>query len=102
MCFLSSVHSVVSDSLPPTDCSLPGSSIHGIFQTIVLEWVAIQKSALRNECSFEAGHTVLDLTSLNLPYFPSVTGLFRGAGVESSRLWVCLVLGQYRRKRAGL
>ena len=23
------------------DCSLPGSSIHGIFQTRVLEWVAI-------------------------------------------------------------
>ena len=25
----------------PTDCSLPGSSIHGIFQARVLEWVAI-------------------------------------------------------------
>ena len=24
----------------PTDCSLPGSSIHGIFQAIVLEWIA--------------------------------------------------------------
>ena len=23
------------------DCSLPGSSIHGIFQVTVLEWVAI-------------------------------------------------------------
>jgi len=23
------------------DCSLPGSSLHGIFQTRVLEWVAI-------------------------------------------------------------
>ena len=23
------------------DCSLPGSSVHGIFQTRVLEWVAI-------------------------------------------------------------
>ena len=23
------------------DCTLPGSSIHGIFQTRVLEWVAI-------------------------------------------------------------
>ena len=23
----------------PTDCSLPGSSVHGIFQAIVLEWV---------------------------------------------------------------
>jgi len=25
----------------PTDCSLPGSSIHGIFQARVLEWGAI-------------------------------------------------------------
>ena len=24
----------------PTDCSLPGSSVHGIFQARVLEWVA--------------------------------------------------------------
>ena len=23
------------------DCSLPGSSVHGIFQAIVLEWIAI-------------------------------------------------------------
>jgi len=25
----------------PMDCSLPGSSVHGIFQARVLEWVAI-------------------------------------------------------------
>ena len=25
----------------PMDCSLPGSSVHGIFQAIVLEWAAI-------------------------------------------------------------
>ena len=25
----------------PTDCSLPGSAVHGIFQARVLEWVAI-------------------------------------------------------------
>ena len=28
----------------PIDCSLPGSSVHEIFQTIVLEWVAISFS----------------------------------------------------------
>ena len=27
--------------LDPMDCSLPGSSIHGIFQARVLEWGAI-------------------------------------------------------------
>ena len=30
----------------PMDCSLPGSSIHGIFQARVLEWVAIAFSEL--------------------------------------------------------
>ena len=34
-------HSVVSDSSDPMDCSPPGSSVHGIFQTKVLEWGAI-------------------------------------------------------------
>ena len=37
--------SEVAQSYPtlrdPMDCSLPGSSIHGIFQARVLEWVAI-------------------------------------------------------------
>ena len=28
----------------PMDCSLPGSSVHGIFQAMVLEWVAISFS----------------------------------------------------------
>ena len=32
---------VVSDSLQPMDCSLPGYSIHGIFQARILEWVVI-------------------------------------------------------------
>ena len=28
----------------PMDCSLPGSSVNGIFQAIVLEWIAISFS----------------------------------------------------------
>ena len=36
---------VVAQSCPtlsdPMDCSLPGSSVHGIFQARVLEWGAI-------------------------------------------------------------
>ena len=32
----------------PVDCSLPGSSIHGIFQARVLEWGAIAFSRKRN------------------------------------------------------
>ena len=30
----------------PMDCSLPGSSLHGIFQARVLEWVAISSPVL--------------------------------------------------------
>ena len=41
--------SEVAQSCPtlrdPVDCSLPGSSIHGIFQATVLEWGAIAFSA---------------------------------------------------------
>ena len=33
----------------PIDCSLPGSSVHGIFQARVLEWVAIAFSAVPAE-----------------------------------------------------
>ena len=32
---------VVSDSLQPINCSLPGSSVHGILPARILEWVAI-------------------------------------------------------------
>ena len=31
----------------PMDCSLAGSSVHGIFQARVLEWVAIVRPSLR-------------------------------------------------------
>ena len=38
------VCSVVSDSVTPMDCSPPGSSVHGILQAGMLEWVAISSS----------------------------------------------------------
>ena len=41
-CLLS--RSVVSDSCDPTDCSPPGSSVHGILQARILEWAAIPSS----------------------------------------------------------
>ena len=37
-------HSVVPSLCKPMDCSLPGSSIHGIFQARVLEWDTISFS----------------------------------------------------------
>ena len=35
------IRSVVSNCFNPTNCSLPGSSVHRIFQARILEWVAI-------------------------------------------------------------
>jgi len=47
--------SEVAQSCPtlsdPMDCSLPGSSAHGIFQARELEWVAIVK-AIKNILHF--------------------------------------------------
>ena len=37
-------HSVVSDSCDPMDWSPPGSSVHGIPQAWILEWVAWRSS----------------------------------------------------------
>ena len=43
ICLLLS-HSVVSNSATPMDCNPPGSSVHGILQARILEWVAISSS----------------------------------------------------------
>ena len=37
-------HSVRSDACNPMDCSLPGSSVHGITEARILEWAAISFS----------------------------------------------------------
>ena len=41
----------------PIDSSLPGSSVHGIFQARVLEWVAIVFSAQKDWYSRKFGTT---------------------------------------------
>ena len=60
--------------LDPMDCSLPGSSIHGIFQARVLEWGAIAFSDIWLDWSVNAAiqksqhstSTVLASTSYHL------------------------------------
>ena len=44
----------------PMDCSLLGSSVHGIFQARVLEWVAIAFSVLSTEnvSNFSLGSSI--------------------------------------------
>ena len=47
-CFIESVEVLVTQSRPtlcdPMDCSPPESSVHGILQARILEWVAISFS----------------------------------------------------------
>ena len=60
MCIYSRFACVCANSLQscpilcdPTDCSPPGSSVHGILQAIILEWVAMpfsrESSRLQNQ-----------------------------------------------------
>ena len=44
----------------PMDCSLPGSSVHGIFQAIVLEWIDISFSRRSSQprAQTRVSHTV--------------------------------------------
>jgi len=54
---------VVSNSLRPVDCSPPSSSVHGILQARILEWVAIWMCGSQKNCgiflvSWE-NHTIL-------------------------------------------
>ena len=43
-CVLYLVASVVSEALRPVDCSPPGSSVYGILQARILEWVVMPLS----------------------------------------------------------
>ena len=60
--------SEVAQSCPtlsnPMDCSLPGSSIHGIFQATVLEWGAFSKTSY-SECNVRQHHQ----TKYSFQYF---------------------------------
>ena len=48
-------HLVISDSLGTVDCSLPASSVLGIFQIGILEWVAISFSGIFLHSGIEPG-----------------------------------------------
>ena len=68
--------SEVAQSCPtvsdPIDCTLPGSSIHGIFQARVLEWgaIAYQIFAAAIAKSLQSCPTLCDSTDGSPPGFP--------------------------------
>ena len=67
--------SEVTQSCPtlrdPMDCSLPGSSVHGIFQARVVEWVAIAFSILESSQNQKNIYKNLLPFFLYLPTSPS-------------------------------
>ena len=52
----------------PMDCSLPGSSLHGIFQARVLEWVAIAFSVV-SLCSCKPHSSFTPISQVNSSIF---------------------------------
>ena len=75
--------SVVSDSLRPVDCTPPSSSVRGILQARILEWVAISFSNVRPEklgwlCKQDK--ICIMLTSRALEKFVECTCLVHGYG----------------------
>ena len=67
----------------PVDCSLPGSSVHGIFQAIVLEWIA---SSMESESEVaQLCPTLCDPVDCSLPG-SSVHGILQARILE----WVAI------------
>ena len=67
--------SEVAQSCPtlsdPMDCSLPGSSIHGIFQARVLEWGVLTIYLILAQCHFP--WTWLPISPVFFPFCPYLT-----------------------------
>ena len=57
--------SVMSDSCDPMDCSPPGSSVYGIFQARILEWVVIASSKVPSQVR---DHTLISCTGKRILY----------------------------------
>ena len=72
----------------PMDCSPPGSSVHGIFQTRVLEWVAIafsRKTAAAAAKSLQLCPTLCDPIESSPPGSP-IPGILQARTLE----WVAI------------
>ena len=67
--FISEVAQACPTLCDPMDCSLPHSSVHGIFQARVLEWVAISFSRGSVHIIFLFFPTVYLLSSQKLVFW---------------------------------
>ena len=68
------------DSLRPMDCSLPGSSVHGVLQRRMLEWVAILYPGDLCDPGIETGSPALQADSL--PSEPPGKHTYRFSSVQ--------------------
>ena len=75
----------MSDPQRPVDCSLPGFSVHGIFQARVLEWVAIAFSSICSAKSLQSCPTQCDPIGGSLPG-SSVHGIFQARVLEQGAI----------------
>ena len=64
----------------PMDCSPPGSSVHGILQTRILEWVAMLSPGDLPDPGIELAPPAWQVNSLLLSHLgsPSQNGIFNG------------------------
>ena len=71
----------------PTDCSPPGSSIHGIFQARILEWVATTKHRLCPLRSFLPGSRVTVVSVKQSKIFNyNISLLFKLSFIKGNRI----------------
>ena len=95
ICLLLECESEVAQSCPtlcdPMDCSPPGSSIHGILQARILEWVAISfsRGSSRPRDRTQVSHTAgrcFNLWATLLEYYP-ITKWMNWISMYQGRSW---------------
>ena len=90
----------------PTDCSLPGSSVHGILQGRILEWVAIPFSRGSSQRKDQTSSPVSQADSSPLSHRWSLSP-FKGTGTQTTAtqgaaLWVPLCCCWVRSSQPGI
>ena len=89
----------------PVDCSPPGSSVHGIFQARILEWIAIAFSRGSSQPRDRTQVSCVSCTDRRILYHwatweaPCVSGLFLFVLTSNSIWWIytmCLFIHQFR------
>ena len=91
--------SEVAQSCPtlcdPVDCSLPGSSVHGIFQARVLEWGAIAFSRGSNPGLLNCRQTLYRLSHQGRLLFLKAFSFFESQNIFSPCFWIIKIVSLF-------